>query len=441
MEQREKRYKPLCGSGSTQGEKWMKKENWKKNTAMFLTSQAISLLGSSIVQFSIVWYVAKETQSGLMMTLITLCSFLPQVLVSAFAGVWADRYSRKLIIVSADAGIAVITLVLAFIIMNGGDFFWALLVISAVRSFGTGIQMPAVHSAIPQLVPHEHLMKVNGINSSVQSAINIVAPAAAGAVLSMGAFHYVMFIDVITAAIGISIMLAGVPLKKGEKTDECMQSGHFDDMKAGVAYMMSNKFLKRVLLISGIFCFLVAPGAFLNTLVVTRLFEDNYFYLTLNEISFFIGAVLGGTALSMWGGFPNRLKTLGYGGLVFGVTSIAIGLVHDFWIYLIIIGITGFAMPFNSTPLTVLLQEKVAPEMLGRVFSILQIVSTLVMLLGMAFFGPLSDKISLRWLMISSGIGLILMTNAVFMWKSFYKEGFSSNIMPEETCKDTRAEY
>lgn len=403
-------------------------ENWKKNTALFLTSQAISLLGSSLVQYAIIWYVAKETKSGVMMTLITICGFLPQVLISIFAGVWADRFSRKKLIIFADAGIAISTLILAFIIMNSGDFFWALLVISAIRSVGAGIQTPAVNAAIPQLVPMDKLMKVGGINSSVQSVINLVAPAVGGAVLSMGAFYHVMFIDVITAVIGISIFGLFVPLPKLERQAGEELPGYFDDLKEGVGYALGHRFLRRTLMVSGIFCFLIVPAALLSDLFVVRVFgdvfpKDSYMALTLNGMAFFAGAIIGGMVLSAWGGFPNRLKTLAWGGLGFGVTTIAIGYVNIFWVYLVIIFIAGFAMPFNNSPLMVMLQEKVEPEKQGRVFSLLQIVTILVMQIGIAVFGPRADAVPIQWLMIGSGIGLLVMTACIVSWKSFYREG------------------
>ena len=168
---------------------------------------------------------------------------------------------------------------------------------------------------------------------------------------------------------------------------------------------------------------MLVPAAFLNVLMVTRVYGDNYWYLTLNEMAFFVGAVIGGLVLSSWGGFSNRLKTLGYGGIVFGVTCIAMGLTKEFWVYLIIIFAAGLAMPFNNSPLMVLLQEKVDPDKQGRVFSLLQIVMILVMQLGMGFFGPLSDIVPLQTLMIGSGIGLIIITISVFRWRSFYREG------------------
>ena len=409
---------------------------WKRNTALFLTSQAISLLGSSLVQYAIIWYVAKETRSGVMLMLMTICGFLPQVLISIFAGVWADRFSRKRLIIIADAGIAVSTLILAFIVMNSKDFFWALLVISAIRSVGAGIQTPAVNAAIPQLVPMDKLMKVGGINSSVQSIINLVAPAVGGAVLSMGAFYHVMFIDVVTAAVGISILGFFVPLPKLERHAGQALPGYFDDLKEGVGYALGHRFLRRTLMVCGIFCFLIVPAALLNDLFVVRIFgdvfpENSYLALTINAMAFFAGAIVGGIVLSTWGGFRNRLKTLALGGVAFGVTTIGIGVAHSFWIYIVVIFLAGVGMPFNNSPLTVMLQEKVEPEKQGRVFSLLQIVMILVMQIGIAFFGPLADAVPIQWLMIGSGIGLLVMTAAILSWKSFYREGVTFPISPE----------
>ena len=408
--------------------------NWKKNITLFLTSQAISLLGSSTVQFAISWYVARETKSGLMFALVTLCGFLPQVLISLFAGVWADRYNRKMLIVLADGGIALVTLVLAIIITHSGGVFWALLVISAIRSVGAGIQTPTVNAAIPQLVPKEQLMRIGGINSSIQSVIFLISPALAGAVLSWGAFQYVLFIDVVTAAIGISVMLFWVPLTKLERPEGQAETGYFDDLKEGISYVMGNPFLRRVLLVCGVFCFLIVPAAFYNVPMVTRVFGGSYWFLTLNEIAFSAGAVIGGLVLGAWGGFPNRLKTLGWGGLGFGITTVGIGLLHTFWIYLIVIALAGFAMPFNNSPLMVLIQEKSEPEKQGRVFSLIQIVSTLVMQAGVVVFGLLSDIMPIQTLMVYSGIGLILMTITVFRWKRFYREGVTLPSPPTDVA-------
>ena len=196
-------------------------------------------------------------------------------------------------------------------------------------------------------------------------------------------------------------------------------------------------------MVSGIFCFLIVPAAFLSDLFVVRIYGDlfppeSYLPLTLNGMAFFAGAILGGMVLGAWGGFKNRLKTLAWGGIGFGVTTIAIGLVSSFWIYLAVIFLAGFAMPFNNSPLMVMLQEKVEPEKQGRVFSLLQIVTILVMQISIGVFGPLADKLPIQWLMIGSGIGLLLMTAAIVSWKSFYREGVTVFTPLAEGTADTQ---
>lgn len=121
--------------------------NWKKNTALFLSSQAVSLFGSMLVQYAILWHITLSTESGVMMMISIICGFLPTFLLSPFAGVWADRYSRKLLIALADAGIAAATLVLVLLFWAGYQALWLLFAISAVRAAGSGIQTPAARSA------------------------------------------------------------------------------------------------------------------------------------------------------------------------------------------------------------------------------------------------------------------------------------------------------
>jgi len=183
--------------------------NWKKQISIFLASQGVSLFGSSVVQLAFVWYVAKETQSGLWVSLLTVCAYVPQFVISFFAGVWADRYSKKLLIILADAGIAVATLVLALFIPKVGNdtaLLVSMMIISAIRSFGTGIQMPAEAAYIPELVPEDKYMKINSINSTISSLMQFVAPSVAGLVLSFWTFRATLFIDVATAAVGIGLL-------------------------------------------------------------------------------------------------------------------------------------------------------------------------------------------------------------------------------------------
>jgi DHA3 family macrolide efflux protein-like MFS transporter len=396
--------------------------SWKFTAAVFLSSQTISLFGSSLVQFALIWYIARTTNSGVMVTISTVTGILPQLFISLFAGVWADRYDRKRIIILSDGLIAAATLALALVFLSGRGSLPAIFAVSAVRSLGMGIQYPAVGALLSEIVPSDKLLRVNGINGTIQSIVLLASPAVGGAVLSWFGLEAVLFIDVITAALAILfLLLLAVPKRRAPA--EAPAGNHLNDLKEGIAYSLSHPFVRNLLVYNGVLMFLVVPAAFLNVLMVTRVFGNEYWRLTANEMAFFAGSILGGVVISAWGGFKNRVVTLAASTCVFGALTVTIGLVGSFPLYLAVIGVTGMTMPFFTTPTMTLVQEKVEAGKQGRVFGLLQLVSSGVMPLGMAVFGPLADVVRIEGLMIFSGILLVLQGVTVFRNKVFINEG------------------
>ncbi|MBP2241543.1 DHA3 family macrolide efflux protein-like MFS transporter [Cytobacillus eiseniae] len=385
------------------------KENWLKNIILFLTSQTISLFGSSLVQYAIMWHITLTTESGLMMTLYIICGFIPTFILSPIAGVWADRYNRKMLIILADSLIAIATLVLAILFIMGFDAIWLLFVMAAVRAFGTGIQMPAVGAILPQIVPKDKLTKVNGANGSIQAVIMFVSPMVSAALLAVTSIEIIFFIDVITAAIAIITLLAFLKISVHEKAAEKQTTSYFSDFKQGLQYVNSHDFLKKFFLFFAVFFVLMAPASFLTPLQVTRSFGDDVWRLSAIEIAFSIGMMVGGGIIASWGGFQNKVKTMAFASVIMGVCTLALGIVPLFWIYLAFMGLFGVAMPIFSTPGTVLLQEKVEEAYLGRVFGVMGMISTSMMPLGMLIFGPIADFIRIEWLLMGTGVFIIVL--------------------------------
>lgn len=380
---------------------------WKKNTVLFLTSQTISLFGSSLVQYAVMWYITLETQSGIMMTISIICGFVPAFFLSPFAGVWADRFNRKLLIILADSLIAISTLVLAVLFLLGYDAIWLLFAMSAIRAIGTGIQMPAVGAILPQFVPEDQLTRVNGINGSIQAFIMIVSPMASAALLTKASIEAIFFIDVVTALIAILTLLFFLRIPAHTKAMQDQNTSYFDDLKKGLKYISGHTFLKKFFVYVALFNVLAAPAAFLTPLQVTRTFGSDVWRLTAIEITFAIGMMIGGILLATWGGFKNKIHTMTMAGLIMGACTVALGVVPVFAIYLAFMSLFGLAMPFFNTPFTVLLQEKVEPDYLGRVFGVLTMISTSMMPLGMLIFGPVADVVAIEWLLLGTGVLLL----------------------------------
>ncbi|MHA7966336.1 MFS transporter [Paenibacillus sp. CAU 1782] len=385
------------------------KKNWKRDIILFLSSQTISLFGSALVQYAIMWYVTLTTKSGLMMTLFIICGFIPTFLLSPFAGVWADRFNRKFLIMIADAMIAFVTLILAVTFLLGYKEPWLLFVIAAVRALGAGIQTPAVAAILPQIVPEDKLTRVNGINGSLQALMMFVAPIVSASLLTWSTIEFIFFIDVITAALAICTLLFFLKIPLHEKASEQQTTSYLDDFKMGLSYIKTHSFLKPFFTFFAFFFVLMAPAAFLTPLQVARSFGEEYWRLTAIEIAFSIGMMAGGAIIASWGGFRNKIFTMAFANVVMGICTMALGVTPVFWIYLIFMGVFGVAIPMANTPTMVLLQERVDPNYMGRVFGIFSMISTSMMPIGMMIFGPLADVIEIEWLLLGTGLLIIVL--------------------------------
>lgn len=384
--------------------------NWKKNTAFFITGQTLSLFGSLLVQYAILWHITLTTQSGTMMTVFTIAGFLPMFFISPFAGVWADRFNRKNIINIADGSIALASLIVAFFLLSGSDSISILLICAVVRSLGQGSQMPAVSALIPQIVPQENLTRVNGLLSSIQAGITLVAPMASGALMTFAPLEILFFVDVITAAVGISILLFFVKVPAMEKQEEGKKRiEYFNDLKEGFRYIKEHGYILRLVLLSSVFMICVCPSALLTPLQIIRDFGSEVWRLTAIEITFSVGMMAGGILIGIWGGFKNRVYTMALAIALYGLGVIGLGLVNNFFVYISIFAVIGIAMPLFNTPIVVLFQSKVDSAYMGRVFSVFGMASSVLMPLSMLFFGPVSDTVAIDTLLIWTGIAITLL--------------------------------
>jgi DHA3 family macrolide efflux protein-like MFS transporter len=388
--------------------------HWRRHVVTFLAGQTVSLFGSMLVQYAVFWYVAITFQSGVMMMLTLVFGFLPQAVVSVFAGVWADRMSRKRLIIAADATIALSTLGLALVLVAGVTHPWVIFATLAIRSAGAGVQTPAVSALIPQITPAAHLMRVNGSLSSLQSALALLGPPVAAGLYATAAAATggtvlallpIFAIDIVTAAIGIAL-LATIPVGVVRAAD--VQAGYFDDLVEGVRYVATHPFVRWLLLVYAIVFLLTVAPADLTPVMLVRSFpsdeQGNVVNLALLEMAFSVGMVAGGIVVATLAARWNRIALIAGASLVFGVLSIALGLSPTLWVFLAFMLLIGLVVPFFSTPSMTLIQETVEPERQGRVFGFVGIVMAVAAPVGMLVFGPLADVIPIEWILVGSGI-------------------------------------
>lgn len=397
--------------------------NWKKTVGVFMISQTVSLLGSMLVMYAIMWHITLETQSGLMMTIMVMCTFIPALLISPFAGVWADKLNRKMLMIVADMGIALVTLIIAILFLMGIREVWILFVVSVVRSFGQSVHQPAVSAVYPQIVPETHLVRVQGIAQGIQSSSMILMPLLAGLLLAYFKLELILFIDVVTAAIAVMILVTYVKLPKHAAESHPSTIDYFEDIKRGIHYAFTHKLIFNILLFSFLFMIMVAAPSFLTYLQVARVFGAEAWRLSALEAIFGTGMLLGSIVITIWGGFKNRLVTFFLCYIAIGLGTVGLGLPFNFIFYIGLWGFVGFFISLSNPLMVGLIQEKVDPKYIGRVFSVFGLINTISLPLGMLIFGPLSDVFDISLIILLSGVGMGIIAMVPLFNRTLLLEG------------------
>jgi DHA3 family macrolide efflux protein-like MFS transporter len=229
----------------------------------------------------------------------------------------------------------------------------------------------------------------------------------------------------VTAVIGIATVFFCVKVPHTPRKEDAPQGGkaYFTEMAAGFRYIGGQPWLKTMFIATACFVVLVSPAALLTPLQVARTFGDQVWRLTAVEVAFSIGMMAGGILISIWGGFKNKTHTMILAWVVFGVTTVLFGVIPSFWVYLAVMLLCGSAMPLYNTPSMTLVQTKIPPELMGRVFSVMMMINGIGMPLGMAFFGPLGDIIKIEILLVITGALMILGGLWLFTQRAFVAAG------------------
>ncbi|HBE9252440.1 MFS transporter [Clostridioides difficile] len=392
------------------------KLSWQRKLLIFMTSQTVSMLGSSIVSLSLIWYVTLQTNSGIAITGITITTFLPQALIMLVGGVIADRFPLKKIIMLSDSFIALSTLCLAVIYASGNDSILWIYVFNSLRSIGSGIQIPATKSILPSFIPQEELMRANSYSTTTWSIIQLISPALAGIALSFFSLSVVLMLDFITAVIGILLLLI-IPIKNKER--HYSKNGWLE-LKQGVQYLTKSTKLRTIISLYTLFNILVVPASQLTPLLASTRLDGDVWILTCVEMAFSIGALLGSLYLGYKKITISHMKLVGYSICIFGLSMGLLIYANSIWLFALFMLIMGIGSPLYYTPIITMVQEYSDPTYIGRMFSYVDLFGTLATPLGMMIFAPLSS-INLDFPFILPSIALLLLGIWTFKKAKLFK--------------------
>jgi len=397
---------------------------WQAPFFTIWTGQAFSLVGSRLVQFALVWWLTQTTGSATVLATATLVALLPGIVLGPFVGTLVDRWNRRMVMIVADGFVALVSVWLAYLFWTGSASVWHVYVAMLARSLGEGFHWPAMQASTSLMVPKEQLSRVSGLNQTLQGALSIVAPPLGAILLGLLPLYGILGIDLATASIAIvSLLLIAIPQPERAAAAGTAAAGGagraslWQDFRAGLRYVRGWPGLMAVVLLAMIINFVVNPAFSLMPLLVTEHFHAGVLELGWLEAAWGVGMVAGGLLLTVWGGFRRRVYTSLSGLVLSGIAIVGVGLAseHAFPLALGCLLVAGFLNPFVNGPFFAILQASVAPEMQGRVFTLVGSLISAMMPLSLAVAGPVADAIGIQSWYVIGGVAFALFGAGSFL--------------------------
>ena len=420
-----------------------KSKPWAPRFFTIWTAQAFSLLGSQLVSFAVIWWLTQTTGSATVLATASLVGLLPQVILGPFTGTLVDRWSRRLTMALADGLIALATVVLAILFASGHVQIWQVYGLLFIRSVCGGFHWPAMQASTTLMVPKEHLARIQGFNQMLQGGMSIASAPLGALLLVWLPMAGILAIDVFTAVLAIVPLFffqIPQPERTGAQVGAQGQSTYWQDLRAGFRYVWGWPGLMLIGVMATIINFLLTPAFSLLPILVTKHFNGQAIQLATLESFSGIGFIVGGLILSAWGGFKRRIMTCLWGLVAMGVGCLVMGLLPPsaFVFAVATMLFVGVMSPIVNGPLLAAVQAAVAPEMQGRVFTLINSMAAGMSPIGLIIAGPVADKLGVQTWFIIGGIvtGLMGITGLFVPAIMHFEDGRSAE---KATVSDSSA--
>ena len=397
------------------------KDSWKLKLACVWGGELVSVLTSSILQMGFVWHITLTTNSASMLSLASLVGFLPLALFGTFAGTIVDRLPLRVTLIGADLFIAAVSAVVAMVSLTGSLPVWLVMVALFVRAIGGAFHTPAFQALTPLVAPAEHLTRLAGVTQAVQSGGYILGTAVAAVIYPLWGLTAMIALDVVGALFAtVAVLAARLDVggavqgaTAGERNLGLVAQARALAAETADGYRVLRGYrgLFALLWCGFVFTLVFSPISALFPLMTLDHFGGTTGDAATAEIVFSVGMIVGSALLAAWGGFRNRALTVVAATALYGVATLVAGLLGagGFVAFLAMSFLMGLSSPFYSGPQTALMQEKVPPEYLGRVFGLYGAIMSWAMPLGLAFSSLFADAVGAPAWFVGAGAAMVLL--------------------------------
>lgn len=380
----------------------------------FWSGQLVSLLGSSIASFVIIWWITLETGSALYLSISALLGFAPAVILSPFAGVFVDRWSRKALIGIVDFLQALTTVAIIFLFWFEIVVIWQVLALLAVRGIFQAFHNPAVSAIVPLMVPRDKLSRMNGLNYLLGGAVTLAGPVVAAILLEIWKIHQILWIDAATFILAlIPLLIIQIP-SVNKKQDRSQEKSSFKkEFGEGLAFIKNARGFLPFIALATALNFLLTP---LGTLLPYYVKFDHLGEATdlALVMAFFQGGMIaGGVLMSVMKGFKKKMVVILVSIYItfLGYAFVAFTPVGLFWFMAIGGLIMALCLPIANVLIQTIIQTAVPVKMFGRVTSVLGALASAASPFGMILSGAIVEFTATSNLFLGCAVsGVLILT-------------------------------
>jgi DHA3 family macrolide efflux protein-like MFS transporter len=400
----------------------------------FWVGQLFSLLGSLVLTFAIFVWITDVTGSALMLSIANFIFLIPMLIITPFAGVISDRVNKKILILVADSLQAYLSVILAILFLVGFTEIWVVFMFIGLRSVCQQFHGPAVMAIMPIMVPKEKLSRVNGIRYFFLGIVQLAGPAVGATLLFFFQIKYVLWIDVITFFIAlIPLLTLKLPAIKIE-VNPIKKKSFFKEFKEGITVVKAIPGLFTIMLIAMMLFMLSQPAMVLAPYFIKRVHGGNNFTLAIISMVLQGGMILGALVPFFKKKWKNQIKVLFIGMIIINFGYLLYGLAPIGYFSIMGTGafIMGFIMPIVDIIVITVVQSTVPSDKMGRVSSILNILTMVATPIGAILAGPLSELWGVPFLYMICAITGIIITVIPYVFTGIRYVDYGKEILKSQ---------
>jgi MFS family permease len=361
-----------------------------RNFQLFFSGQLISLIGTWMQNVAQAWLIYRLTGSGALLGVLGFVSQIPIFLLSPVAGLAADRWRRRSVVIATQTASMILAFILAALTMTHRILIWEIIVLAALLGVVNAFDVPARQSFIIEMVGREDLLNAIALNSSMFNGARVAGPAIAGILVALVGEGWCFLLN------GISYLavIAGLFLMRIDKSLVVHDgSAALEKLREGFRFVRHTRPVRALLALAAVVSFMALPYTVLMPIFAVKILHGGASAYGALMGAVGVGAMIGALAIAVREQLRGLGKVVAYSSIGQAIALILFSASRWYTISMLLLVVSGLTMMMQFTSTNTLIQAMVPDQLRGRVMSIYSMMFLGMSPLGSLLAGWVADRI------------------------------------------------